>query len=147
MVGLGALPAALQGALIVFMPETPRWLVKAGHSGTAKTIIQRVNGSAASAQSADALVKEIELEVREEYEAARLREHQASGRWKWLGAWQLLVNEGKNRRALAIACLLQGLQQLCGFVSCLARQSLQLLTFHAELVDVLLSDYLHNCGI
>ena len=118
MVGLGALPAAVQGALIVFMPETPRWLVKVGQSSTAKMVIQRVNGNSSSTRSADALVKEIELEVREEEEAERLRAHQVtSDRWKWLGAWQLLLNEGKNRRALAIACLLQGLQQLCGFVS------------------------------
>lgn len=118
MVGLGALPAAIQGALVVFMPETPRWLVKNGQSSMAKTIIQRVNGSTSSVRSVDALVKDIEIEVREEEEAERLRAHQStSRRWKWLGAWQLLINEEKNRRALAIACLLQGLQQLCGFVS------------------------------
>ncbi|CAM1509323.1 Fc.00g030620.m01.CDS01 [Cosmosporella sp. VM-42] len=117
IVGLGALPAALQGALVVFMPETPRWLVKVGQSNTAKMVIQRVNGSAGSSRSADSLIKEIELEVREEYEAQRLREHVTSDRWKWLGGWQLLMSEGKNRRALAIACLLQGLQQLCGFNS------------------------------
>ncbi|EHK18725.1 uncharacterized protein TRIVIDRAFT_44305 [Trichoderma virens Gv29-8] len=76
MVGLGALPAAVQGALVAFMPETPRWLVKAGRSDDAKRVIQ-----------------------------------------KGLGAWHELLGEGKHRRALAIACLLQGLQQLCGFNS------------------------------
>ncbi|KAF4985084.1 hypothetical protein FDECE_16838 [Fusarium decemcellulare] len=116
MVGLGALPAILQGGMIAFMPETPRWLVKVGKSVTAKKVIQRVNGSA-SQHEADALVKEIELEAREEYEAQRLRDHQTSGQWKWLGGWQALISEGRNRRALAIACLLQGLQQLCGFNS------------------------------
>ncbi|KAM5348605.1 hypothetical protein ACJ41O_008429 [Fusarium nematophilum] len=116
MVGLGALPAVVQGGLIVFMPETPRWLVKVGKSGAAKSVIQRVNGDA-SPHAADALVREIEMEAREEYEAQRLRDHQTSGRWKWLGGWQALFSEGKNRRALAIACLLQGLQQLCGFNS------------------------------
>ncbi|KAF7549341.1 hypothetical protein G7046_g8375 [Stylonectria norvegica] len=117
MVGLGALPAAFQGAIVVLMPETPRWLVKVGQSGAAKLVIQKVNGSAGSSRSADALIREIELEVRDEYEAQRMRDHQASGRWRWLGGWQLLMSEGKHRRALAIACLLQGLQQLCGFNS------------------------------
>ncbi|KAF4981585.1 hypothetical protein FZEAL_2651 [Fusarium zealandicum] len=116
MVGLGALPAVLQGGMIAFMPETPRWLVKVGKLVEAKDVIQRVNG-VASQHAADALVREIELEVRDEYEIQRLRDHQTSGRWNWLGGWQALFSEGKNRRALAIACLLQGLQQLSGFNS------------------------------
>ncbi|KAL2203606.1 general substrate transporter [Sarocladium strictum] len=76
MVGLGAVPAAVQGAVVFFMPETPRWLVRAGRTAEAKLVVQRVNGGATE-----------------------------------------LVAEGRNRRALAIACLLQGLQQLCGFNS------------------------------
>lgn len=116
MVGLGALPAVIQAVLIFFMPETPRWLVKVGRSGVAKGVIQRINGDA-STHNADLVIKEIELEVREEYEAQRLREHQTSSRWKWLGQWRNLICVGKHRRALAIACLLQGFQQLCGFVS------------------------------
>lgn len=116
MVGLGALPAALQGAIVLFMPETPRWLVKVGRSATAKLVVQRVNG-AGSMHNADAVIKQIEIEAREEQESRRLREHRSSGPWRFLGAWEELISEGKNRRALAIACLLQGLQQLCGFVS------------------------------
>ncbi|PNY28470.1 myo-inositol transporter [Tolypocladium capitatum] len=117
MVGMGALPAALQGGVLVFMPETPRWLVKVGRSAAAKLVIQRVNGGdAVSTRVAEAVVRQIETEACEEQEARRLREHQRSGTWKWLGAWRELTSEGKNRRALAIACLLQGLQQLCGFV-------------------------------
>ncbi|KAJ3461952.1 hypothetical protein MRS44_010505 [Fusarium solani] len=116
MVGLGALPALVQGGMIAFMPETPRWLVKVGRSVEAKNVIQRVNGGA-SQHDADVVVREIELEAREEYEAQRLRDHQTSGRWKRLGAWEALFSEGRNRRALAIACLLQGFQQLCGFNS------------------------------
>jgi len=40
--------------------------------------------------------------------------------WVWLtrlrDAWAELFAVGGNRRALTIACMLQGLQQLCGFV-------------------------------
>ncbi|EFY92228.1 putative myo-inositol transporter [Metarhizium acridum CQMa 102] len=116
MVGLGALPAGLQAAIIVFMPETPRWLVKAGKPAQAKTIIQRVNGGAGTVEDASAIIKEIEIEIREEENLGRRRDQQST-RWKWLGAWRDLLGEAKNQRALAIACLLQGLQQLCGFNS------------------------------
>ncbi|RFU74467.1 hypothetical protein TARUN_7792 [Trichoderma arundinaceum] len=118
MVGLGALPAGVQGALVAFMPETPRWLVKAGRSEDARRVIQKVNGVQGRFDgTADAIIKEIEIEVREEEETRLLQVRQASGPWKRLGAWHELLSEGKHRRALAIACLLQGLQQLCGFNS------------------------------
>lgn len=117
MVGIGAIPAGLQAFIVLFMPETPRWLVKVGDSAAAKLVIQKVNGgSAASTRNADAVIKEIETEAREEREARRLREGGHAGPWRWTGAWHELLSEGKHRRALTIACLLQGLQQLCGFV-------------------------------
>ncbi|KAG6000370.1 hypothetical protein E4U21_005546 [Claviceps maximensis] len=116
MVGIGAIPAALQAAVIFLMPETPRWLVKAGRSSQARAIIQRVNGGGTGTEDATAIIRQIEIEVRQEEEARCLRNQQPS-RWKWLGEWRELVSQGKNRRALAIACLLQGLQQLCGFNS------------------------------
>ncbi|KHN97771.1 General substrate transporter [Metarhizium album ARSEF 1941] len=116
MVGLGALPAGFQAAVVVFMPETPRWLVKAGKPVHAKAVIRRVNGGAGTAEEANAVVGEIESEIREEEDLGRHRDQQPP-RWKWLGAWRDLLGQGKNQRALAIACLLQGLQQLCGFNS------------------------------
>ncbi|KAG5974842.1 hypothetical protein E4U55_008007 [Claviceps digitariae] len=116
MVGIGAIPAALQAAVIFLMPETPRWLVKAGRSGQARAIIQRVNGGVTGTEDATAITREIEIEVRQE-EATRRWRNQQPSKWEWLGEWRDLVSEGKNRRALAIACLLQGLQQLCGFNS------------------------------
>ncbi|KAL6860953.1 general substrate transporter [Trichoderma novae-zelandiae] len=118
MVGLGALPAGVQGALVALMPETPRWLVKAGRSDDARRVIQKVNGVQGRFDgTADAIIKEIELEVREEEETRLLQARHASGPWKGLGVWHELLSVGKHRRALAIACLLQGLQQLCGFNS------------------------------
>ncbi|KAM0256492.1 hypothetical protein ACHAQJ_004903 [Trichoderma viride] len=118
MVGLGALPAGIQGVLVAFMPETPRWLVKAGRSEEARRVIQKVNGVQGRFDgTADAIIREIEIEVREEEETRLLQDRQTTGPWKGLGAWRELLREGKHRRALAIACLLQGLQQLSGFNS------------------------------
>lgn len=151
MVGLGALPAALQGALVVFMPETPRWLVKAGRSEDARRVIQKVNGARGRFDgSADAIVREIEIEVREEEETRLLQHRQASGPWKGLGAWHELLSEGKHRRALAIACLLQGLQQLCGFVSASLGAFItcyKVLMDYVELAHVFLGHHLLHHGI
>ena len=121
MVGLGAVPAVAQSAILIFMPESPRWLVRAGRSSAARTVILRVSGDeSGSARLADAVIKQIELEVWEEETAKRQRSRDADSRLRWLGAWRELLTVGRNRRALAIACLLQGLQQLCGFVSAAA---------------------------
>lgn len=118
MVGLGAAPALLQTVLILVMPETPRWLVRAGRVDEAWHVIRRVAGSAAGAAAgADVVLRAIAIEVREEEEAhkARLRGPQ-QGTGPWLDGWDELLTVRRNRRALAIACMLQGLQQLCGFV-------------------------------
>lgn len=119
MVGLGATPALLQTVLILFMPDTPRWLVRAGRIDEARDVVRRVAGSAVGgAAAADVVIKNIELEVREEEQAQRARRRGAGSTAKgsWLDGWDELLTVRRNRRALAIACMLQGLQQLCGFV-------------------------------
>ncbi|KAK8107837.1 uncharacterized protein PG998_009850 [Apiospora kogelbergensis] len=115
MVGLGALPAVLQAALLLGMPETPRWLVKVGRVAAARQVIGKTLGSG-SGTAAERVLQDIRREVREEEEeSGSLRG--AKGARAWTEGWRELVTVPKNRRALTIACLLQGLQQLCGFNS------------------------------
>ncbi|KAK3387047.1 general substrate transporter [Podospora didyma] len=117
MVGLGALPAALQACILFLMPESPRWLVKAGQPAAARMVIERVSGGGPGlSRQVDVTLKNIEIEVREEEVARRLR-NRNNGRSPWLDSFDELLRIRRNRRALAIACLLQGLQQLCGFNS------------------------------
>ncbi|EPE07395.1 myo-inositol transporter 1 [Ophiostoma piceae UAMH 11346] len=130
MVGLGAVPALLQAFLVLAMPESPRWLVKAGRAAEARAVIAQVQGAHDSA-SVGGILKQIEVEVRAEDEARRVRQQSrptpssASRTSKYLPRWLLvdgdtwaaLMGSRRNRRALTIACLLQGLQQLCGFNS------------------------------
>lgn len=118
MVGLGALPALLQLALLLFMPETPRWLVKAGRSQDARAVVAQLTGQGPGAGPlVEATVRSIELEIRQEDEARRLRGHGSHAGPRRSHGWRELVAVRRNRRALLIACLLQGLQQLCGFNS------------------------------
>lgn len=118
MVGLGALPAGVQMVVMVFMPESPRWLVKAGRSGEARGVIEKVSGGRSdSPRLVEATLRNIEIEVREEEAARRGSRRRASRGGVWRDSMHELFAVRRNRRALAIACLLQGLQQLCGFVS------------------------------
>ncbi|KAK3986229.1 general substrate transporter [Cladorrhinum sp. PSN332] len=113
MVGLGAVPAVVQAGLMVLMPESPRWLVMVGRSGEARVVLGKVVGRGRE-REAEGMVKGIEIEVREE-EGRRISV--GSGKSGWVEGMEELIGIRRNRRALAIACLLQGLQQLCGFNS------------------------------
>ncbi|KAL1901412.1 hypothetical protein Sste5346_001817 [Sporothrix stenoceras] len=133
MVGLGAVPALLQAVLVLLMPESPRWLVKAGQTAEARAVIGRVQGSSGSSATTSTILKTIETEVRAEDEARRVRQQArrmptttaSGGLWRFVPRWLLIDGDTwaalfgvrRNRRALTIACLLQGLQQLCGFNS------------------------------
>ncbi|KAF1942359.1 general substrate transporter [Clathrospora elynae] len=125
MVGLGALPAALQFVMLFFLPETPRYLIKAGQRQQAKTVLGRVYRSDEGGRKlVTAVLKRVEREIEEEVDAAGLRGTMGVAKSGWRArvekvkdnAAQLIV-VGGNRRALIIACMLQGFQQLCGFNS------------------------------
>ena len=125
MVGLGAVPAVAQVVILLWMPESPRWLVKEGRSEEARSVVARIAKGddeldAETRREVDAVLKNIEIEVREEALATRLvgaGGSSPSAVNAWMEAMRELFRVRRNKRALAIACLLQGLQQLCGFVS------------------------------
>ncbi|KAK2760975.1 hypothetical protein FQN54_002217 [Arachnomyces sp. PD_36] len=119
MVGLGAAPAIIQLAIVLFLPETPRWLVKAGIENEAAKVLHKVYGKTTTVASrVRRVLRDIEMEISEEEETHKTLgvsgdqwSHQLRSRFS------NLVGIGANRRALTIACMLQALQQLCGFNS------------------------------
>jgi SP family myo-inositol transporter-like MFS transporter 13 len=122
MVGLGAAPAVLQFFLMLLLPESPRWLVKADKTLEARKILRKVY-AAKEDTVVDEVLRAIKTEIAEE-EATKDDVSTAVGGNKfevWLTSVRNrsaeMFHVGMNRRALTIACLLQGLQQLCGFVS------------------------------
>ncbi|TVY19520.1 Myo-inositol transporter 1 [Lachnellula arida] len=124
ILGLGAVPAVGQMLVMLVMPETPRWLAQVGRRDEARRVLNKVFGAGVDVQRmVDGVLKGIESEVREEEEAkrARMKAQKHKGVTSWVtdskDIWAELFRVPGNRRALTIACLLQGLQQLCGFNS------------------------------
>ena len=121
MVGLGAMPAMLQLALMLMLPESPRWLVKNGDLQQARNILRNVY-AAGKDQVVEEVLHAIETEIAEEEVTNDDVSTSVSGNrpQMWFMRAQNrsaeIFHVDGNRRALTIACLLQGLQQLCGFV-------------------------------
>lgn len=104
MLGLGGIPAVFQFIFMFFMPETPRWLIQHSRRRDAAKVVRKVYGDL-SEGSVELMLVGIEQGVEavtKDPLAAKLK---------------ALFSVGSNRRALAISCLLQGLQQACGFNS------------------------------
>ncbi len=121
MVGLGALPAAIQLVTLFFMPETPRWLVKAQRQGQARQVLCKVYGHEGRAEGVvEGILRGVERELMEEEELRNTRngvgDSKSAGCSRFGDGVAELTAQGGNRRALIIACMLQGFQQLCGFV-------------------------------
>lgn len=120
MVGLGAAPAAVQLFLLFGMPETPRFLVQKGKIAKGKKVLSRVYGAGPGMEGlVSAVLRRVESEIMEEEAiAGPAAKHPSSWRAKAQHVsdqFSQIVTVGPNRRALTIACMLQGFQQLCGF--------------------------------
>ncbi|KAJ5934681.1 hypothetical protein N7466_004228 [Penicillium verhagenii] len=121
IVGLGAAPAFLQFAVLLALPETPRWLIQAGYESQAVAVLTRIYKNC---PQCDRVVHRVLCDIRGEtiQETGQMDRGQTSStNSHWLDdvsqRAQDLLYDGGNRRALIIAMMLQGLQQLCGFNS------------------------------
>jgi SP family myo-inositol transporter-like MFS transporter 13 len=122
MVGLGAVPALVQILTMIGMPETPRWLVKAGRAERARAVLKKVFGEGEE-EVVKAVMARVEREIEEENTTFA-----KSGRFEGVPDgfsihlirmkenFSELVTVPGHLRALTITCMLQGAQQLCGFV-------------------------------
>jgi MFS transporter, SP family, solute carrier family 2 (myo-inositol transporter), member 13 len=124
MVGLGAVPAVLQLFLLTRMPETPRWLLKSGKEERARDVLAKIYKGLPEdvrQKTVNSVLTSIQTEIdKEESVAGGLddqRTRSKSSPTSFTYTIKRLLYIPGNRRALTIACMLQGLQQLCGFNS------------------------------
>ncbi|KIK91161.1 hypothetical protein PAXRUDRAFT_150108 [Paxillus rubicundulus Ve08.2h10] len=106
MVGLGTVPAALQLGLLVFLPESPRILVRRGRMETARKVLSVVYG-AATPEQVDLKLKVLHAAVQQSIEIAN-----STTFFERFGS---MISIPVNRRALIVGCGMQAFQQLCGF--------------------------------
>lgn len=121
-VGLGILPAVLQFGIVLVLPETPRWLVRVGSDTKAVNVLTKVyQGHPDSVGVTKHILHDIQQEVAEEEEELGRFSQPSGSQPQWVQSLIQLCKDlfliGGNRRALTIAMMLQGLQQLVGFNS------------------------------
>ncbi|KAL0945877.1 hypothetical protein HGRIS_012160 [Hohenbuehelia grisea] len=106
MVGLGAVPAALQLGILFFLPESPRIMVRRGDLKGARAIMGKIY--------AFAKPEEVDLKVNVLCASVR-RSIEISNSTTFLQRIKSIIFDPVNRRALIIGCGMQAFQQLCGF--------------------------------
>ncbi|KAF8838708.1 general substrate transporter [Paxillus ammoniavirescens] len=106
MVGLGTVPATLQLGLLVFLPESPRILVRRGRMEAAHKVLSIVYG-AATPEQVDLKLKVLHTAVQQSIEIAN-----STTFFERFGS---MISIPVNRRALIVGCGMQAFQQLCGF--------------------------------
>ncbi|KAL4627620.1 hypothetical protein ACB092_05G178100 [Castanea dentata] len=65
MLGVAALPALVQFALMVFLPESPRWLYRKGRKEEAKAILEKIYSADQLETETQALHESVEAEIKE----------------------------------------------------------------------------------
>ncbi|KAL4248633.1 major facilitator superfamily protein [Abortiporus biennis] len=106
MVGLGAVPAAIQCFFLFFLPESPRILIRRGNVNAARAVMRRVYARATTEQI-DLKVKVLNAAVKRSVEIAN-----TTTLIERIGS---ILRNPVNRRALIVSCGLQAQQQLSGF--------------------------------
>ena len=105
MVGLGAVPAFIDLLLLIWLPESPRILLKQNKHAEALVVLKKIYAKA----SEEEVRRKLDVLERSVAESRAVMERTSFG--ERLGS---MVTKGGNRRALIVGAGLQAFQQLCG---------------------------------
>ncbi|GJQ11062.1 hypothetical protein GpartN1_g2853.t1 [Galdieria partita] len=100
MLGSSMVPAIVEGCGIIFLPETPRWLIKKGYDEYALNVLLSLRSTREQALRDFEMVKDTVLEERQASEGKNL--------------YLETIRVASNRRALIVGIMLQLFQQFCG---------------------------------
>jgi len=100
MLGMAAVPAVIQFIGFLFMPESPRFLVKAGKEDEAKQVLRRLRGHDSIQEEFNGIKGQVEEAAQQET--------------AFFQVLKRVLREQHLRRALFVGCLLQTVQQLIG---------------------------------
>ncbi|TFK92544.1 general substrate transporter [Polyporus arcularius HHB13444] len=106
MVGLGAVPAAVQFLVLFFLPESPRIMIRRENFESARATMAKIYAYATPEQ-VDLKVKTLAAAVKQSVEITNST--------TLLQRVRLILMDPINRRALIVGCGMQAFQQLCGF--------------------------------
>ncbi|KAI0332255.1 general substrate transporter [Cubamyces sp. BRFM 1775] len=106
MVGLGAVPAALQAIFLFFLPESPRIMIRRNRYDAAHATMTKIY-SHATPEQVDLKVRSLAAAVKQSVEITN-----STTLFQRL---RLILTDPINRRALIVGCGMQAFQQLCGF--------------------------------
>ncbi|KAK7207675.1 general substrate transporter [Myxozyma melibiosi] len=113
LVGLGCFPALVQLIVFIFMPETPRFLIRSNKIEKAKKVIRSIYSGRAGPVEEHLVDKKVKLLLEFNHE-----EHGDISRVQRLGVeLREIFGIPAYFRSLLIACGLQAIQQVCGFNS------------------------------
>ncbi|CAG5118305.1 unnamed protein product [Candidula unifasciata] len=100
MLGLAAVPSVVQLIGFIFLPESPRWLMKKGLEQRARNVLVKMRGTTDVEEEMD------EMKIEFEQEKANVNKNGI--------VFIRILKTPPVRRALIVGCSLQLFQQLCG---------------------------------
>ncbi|KAG9509767.1 Proton myo-inositol cotransporter, partial [Fragariocoptes setiger] len=106
MLSLAAVPAAIQFTGFMFMPESPRWLIRRRRDSEAMESLKRMRGPKSTR-----LLYEFDIIKQSSLEAENQKARRKQQKRNMVMA---ILRKTASRRALIVGCLLMSIQQLAG---------------------------------